>query len=270
MRGAGDGPVGKRLRVAVEAARRAGALTMERFGDLDLDVERKADATPVTEVDRAAERCLRRGVRDAFPDDGVLGEELSEREGTTGFRWILDPIDGTRSYVRGVPLFGTLVAVERRGRPVAGVIRLPALDEVVYAARGEGAWHRRGAGDAVPASVSGRSELSDALFLTTGVAGWRRKGAAAAYRALEERSRLSRTWGDCYGYALVATGRAEVMVDPFVDVWDAAALLPVLEEAGGTLTDWSGRARADGGEAVATNGHVADAVLEVLGEAAGR
>lgn len=259
-----DGPVGDRLELAVEAAREAGEITLEGFASGDLEVERKADDTPVTAADRRAERRLRRRIGDAFPGDGVMGEEHPDREGETGFRWILDPVDGTRSFVRGVPLYGTLVAVERDGTIEAGVIRMPALDEAVWAARGGGAWHRRGDADPVRASVSGRSELTEALFLTTEVASWRRKGAAGAYRALEGRCRLARTWGDCYGYLLVATGRAEVMVDPFVDLWDAAALVPVLEEAGGTLTDWRGRARADGGEAVATNGAVAGEVLEVL------
>lgn len=256
--------VSDRLELAVEAAREAGDLTLESFGAVDLEVERKPDDTPVTAVDREAERRLRRRIGDAFPGDGVVGEELPDLEGDTGFRWILDPIDGTRSFVRGVPLYGTLVGVERDGRMEAGVIRMPALDEAVWAARGRGAWHRRGDADAVRATVSDRSQLSEALFVTTEVASWRRKGAAAAYRTLEGRARLSRTWGDCYGYLLVATGRADVMVDPFMSLWDAAALLPVVEEAGGTLTDWNGRARVDGGEAVATNGAVADEVLEVL------
>lgn len=257
--------VGGRLELAVDAAREAGEITLESFASAGgPEVERKADGTPVTAADRRAERRLRRRIEEAFPGDGVVGEEHPDREGESGYRWILDPVDGTRSFVRGVPLYGTLVAVERDGRPEAGVIRMPALDETVWAARGGGAWHRRGGADPVRASVSDRSRLSEALFLTTEVATWRRKGAADAYRALEDRCRLARTWGDCYGYLLVATGRAEVMVDPYVNLWDAAALVPVLEEAGGTLTDWRGRPRADGGDAVATNGAVAEQVLEML------
>lgn len=259
-----DGAVEERLGVAVEAAREAGRVTLEHFRAAGLQVDRKADETPVTPADREAERALRRAVERAFPEDGVVGEELADRAGTSGVRWIVDPIDGTRSFVRGVPLYGTLVAIQREGRIEAGVIRMPALEETVYAARGGGAWHQRAEADAVPASVSARGALSEGLFVTTEVATWRQRSAADAYRRLEERSGLTRTWGDCYGYLLVATGRAEVMVDPFVSLWDAAALLPVLEEAGGTLTDWSGRARADGGEAVATNGTVAEEVLDVL------
>lgn len=264
-----DADVDDRLELAVAAAREAGGAALERFGSEGLGVERKADATPVTVADREAERRLRRRIGAEFPEDGVVGEELDDREGTTGFRWILDPIDGTRSFVRGVPLWGTLVAVERGGRVEAGVARLPALEEEVYAARGGGAWHRRGDADPRPARVSGRPELADGLFVTTAVRSWRRKEAADAYRRLERRAGLVRTWGDCYGYVLVATGRAEAMADPFVSLWDAAALLPVLREAGGTFTDWAGRARPDAGEAVATNGEVAEEVLEVLRPASG-
>lgn len=262
-----DPAVDERLNVAVEAAREAGDFTLEHFRADGLEVRRKADDTPVTAADRGAEELLRRRIEEAFPGDGVVGEEMADREGTTGFRWILDPIDGTRSFVRGVPLYGTLVAVERGGRIEAGVIRLPALEEGVHAARGQGAWHERPGGDTRPAEVSDRGSLSEGLFVTTEVATWRERGAGEAYRLMEERAGLTRTWGDCYGYLLVATGRAEVMVDPFVSVWDAAALLPVLEEAGGTVTDWSGNARADGGEAVATNGRVLEEVLEILGSA---
>lgn len=267
--GDADEDVVERLELAVDAAREAGEVTLETFAAGGLEVERKADDTPVTEVDREAERRLRGRIDGAFPGDGVAGEELPDREGDTGFRWVLDPIDGTRSFVHGVPLYGTLVAVERDGRVVAGVVRMPALDEAVWAARGHGAWHRRGDAEPVRASVSDRPDLSDGLFLTTEVRSWRRKGAVAARRALEDRCRLARTWGDCYGYLLVATGRAEVMVDPFVSLWDVAALLPVLEEAGGTLTDWRGRPRADGDDAVATNGAVADEVLGVLDAGSG-
>lgn len=265
MSEAADRSVGERLEVAVEAAKAAGRVTLEHFRGGGVPVERKADDTPVTAADREAERLLRRRIGECFPDDAVVGEELGDRAGTTGFRWILDPIDGTRSFVRGVPLYGTLVAVARGERVEAGVVRIPALDESVYAARGRGAWHERAGAERVPASVSGRSDLSESVFVTTDVGSWRRREADEAYRVLEERCGLARTWGDCYGYVLVATGRAEVMVDPFVSVWDAAALLPVLREAGGTLTDWQGRSRVDGGEAVATNGAVADEVLEVLG-----
>ena len=258
------GPVGERLALAVEIAREAGEATLEHFGAAELQVERKGDDTPVTEADRAAEELLRARIRSAFPGDAILGEEFGEAEGSSGFRWVLDPIDGTRSFVHGVPLYGTLVGLQRDGRTVAGVIRMPALDEGVHAARGHGAWHVVGGGEPVPARVSRTSDLREALFLTTEVGTWHERGAGDAFDLLRGRAALTRTWGDCYGYLLVATGRAEVMVDPVMSVWDAAALLPVLEEAGGSFPAWAGRGRPDGGEGVATSGRLADEVLAVL------
>lgn len=261
-----EGAVTARLALAVEIAREAGQVTLEHFRSRDLRVERKGDDTPVTAADRRAEELLRTRIAASFPDDGVLGEELGEEEGGSDFRWILDPIDGTRSFVHGVPLYGTLVAIQRAGGPVeAGVVRMPALGEAVHAARGGGAWHVVGEAEAVPARVSRTSDLDEALFLTTEVESWDRRGAGEAFSMLQERAALTRTWGDCYGYLLVATGRAEVMVDPAMSLWDAAALLPVLAEAGGTFTDWRGGGRPDGGDGLGTNGRLAGKVLEVLG-----
>lgn len=268
--GRGDDQVGRRLELAVRIAREAGELTLDHFRSRSLRVERKDDDTPVTAADREAETLLRRRIGDAFPGDAVVGEEHADRAGSSGYRWILDPIDGTKSFVHGVPLYGTLVAVQEPGGQVeAGVVRLPALSETLYAARGRGAWHVLGDARPVRARVSDRDRLEDGLFLTTEVPTWRRRGAGDAYRRLEERTRLARTWGDCYGYVLVATGRAEIMVDPFLSLWDAAALLPVMEEAGGRFTDWTGEARPDGGDGVGTNGRLDGEVLSVLGPFAG-
>jgi fructose-1,6-bisphosphatase/inositol monophosphatase family enzyme len=159
-------------------------------------------------------------------------------------------------------LFGTLVGVEQQKRSVIGVIVMPALDECVYAAVGQGAWHQRGGGAAQPAHVSSCARLSEALFLTSEIRFPNERRQQVLAR-LVEASRLNRTWGDCYGYVLVATGRAEVMVDPVMNVWDAAALAPILTEAGGTLTDWQGTETIYAGEAIATNGKVLDEVLAI-------
>jgi len=248
-----------RLLFAYDAAAAAGRVTLEYFGRQDLEVERKADLTPVTAADRAAETELRRLIAAAYPHDAVLGEEFGETAGESGYRWILDPIDGTKSFVQGVPLYGTLVAVEQGGRGVVGVIHLPALNETVYAARGLGAHWVRGSDDPRPARVSTVRTLAQGLFLTTSVAPYGER--RPVYDALVNATRLSRGWGDCYGYALVATGRAEVMVDPAMAIWDAAALQPVLEEAGGTFTDWKGEPTIHGGEGIGTNGAVLTEVL---------
>ncbi len=256
--------ISQRLELAVDAARSAGHITLEYFRRDDLTVERKGDDSPVTIADRQAEDHLRRRIAEHYPDDAVMGEELSDTEGTTGFRWILDPIDGTKSFIHGVPLFGTLIGVEYEGKSTLGVIRIPALDECVYAAIGSGAWYTQGDDSPRPARVSSCQSLAEALFLTSEVKTFDEVDRRDAYRRLEAATRLTRTWGDCYGYLLLVTGRAEVMVDPVMAAWDAAALLPILQEAGGTFTDWQGNPTTHAGEGIGTNGHLLDEVLRVI------
>jgi histidinol phosphatase-like enzyme (inositol monophosphatase family) len=253
-----------RLSLALDIAREAGRHTLTYFGRPELQVDRKADESPVTIADREAELLLRERIAAAMPDDAILGEEFPERPGTSGYRWILDPIDGTKSFIHGVPLYGTMVGVEHNGRSLIGVVVLPALDEVVYAEAGQGAWRQRGVGEALRAHVSKISTLADSLFLTSEVASFRGKERMDAYLRLDEACRLSRTWGDCFGYLLVATGRAEVMLDPVMNVWDAAAVQSIIEEAGGTFTDWRGESTIHSGEGVATNGRVREEVLAIL------
>jgi len=258
-----DHPLQARLEVAVRAARAAGQRTLAFFQQDNFRVERKADDTPVTEADREAEQFLRRQIAAAFPEDGILGEEFGEQPGRSEFRWILDPIDGTKSFICGVPLYATLVGVERDGRGVIGVIDVPGLDECVYAASGLGAWYIRANGAPRPARVSTRKTLADGLFVTSEVESFAERGAPEAYHALAARAYITRTWGDAYGYLLVATGRAEAMVDPILSLWDTAPLQPILEEAGGTFTDWQGRPTIHGGEGIGTNRLVLDEVLAI-------
>jgi histidinol phosphatase-like enzyme (inositol monophosphatase family) len=253
-----------RLELAVDAARRAGELTLQHFNRPDLHVEPKRDGTPVTVADRQAEEYLRNRIAAAFPADAVLGEEMPERPGTSNFRWIIDPIDGTKSFVHGVPLYGTLVGVEFEQRSVIGVVVLPALEEYVYAARGQGAWwHLRGCDQPRPARVSQVDRLAEATFCVTSVSEFIRTGRLSAYDELRGQCRLVRGWGDCYGYVLVATGRAEIMIEPELSLWDMAALLPILEEAGGTFTDWKGNPTIYSGEGLATNGRLREQVLAI-------
>ncbi len=251
------------LAFALAAAREAGALTLEYFGSGRLGVERKPDGSPVTEADHEAERLLVTRICEAFPDDGILGEESVERPGKSGRRWILDPIDGTRSFVQGVPLYGTLVALEAEGRATVGVVCLPALREAVFAALGEGAfWARDLRRDeaTVRARVSAVDRLDQALFCTTSPKGFEKSGHTAFYRRVHDRAKTERGWGDCYGHVLVATGRAEVMLDPIMSIWDCAALQPIVEEAGGRFTDFSGAPTHRGGSAISTNLALADEV----------
>jgi histidinol-phosphatase len=251
-----------RLELARRAALEAGKLTLEYFRSETLAVELKLDRSPVTVADREAEQLLRREIAAAFSDDAILGEEFPEKPGTSGWRWILDPIDGTKSFIRGVPLYGTMVGVEHEGRSAAGVVFIPALDECMYASMGQGAWYQAGGSAPRRAQVSARGKLSEALLCAsdTRIAATQR---ARAYARLQQAVAVSRTWGDCYGYLLVATGRAEVMIDPVMNVWDAAAIQPIVLEAGGTFTDWQGRETIHSGEGIATNGRVLDEVLAI-------
>ncbi len=261
-----DDAVRRRLDFAISIGREAGRHTLSYFRQPDLAVERKSDRSPVTVADREAELLMRRRISTAFADDAILGEEFGEVPGTSGFRWILDPIDGTKSFIGGVPLYSTLIGVEFHQEPVLGFIGIPALDELAFAAVGQGAFYCHGEGAPRPARVSERKRLGEGIFVTSQVDSFDARGAAGAFRRLQGAAYVTRTWGDAYGYLLVATGRVEVMVDPIMNLWDAAAILPVVVEAGGTFTDWQGRPTTRGGEGVATNGHVLDEVLAITRE----
>ncbi|MBZ0159277.1 histidinol-phosphatase [Candidatus Methylomirabilis sp.] len=246
------------LDFAVEAAREAGEIVMEYF-QTALTPERKPDRTLVTAADRKAEERLRALIREAYPDHGILGEEFGEQQSGSGRTWIIDPLDGTASFVHGVPLFGVLLGLEVDGEIVLGVANLPALNELVSAGRGLGCfWNGR------RATVSGVDDLKEALLLYTDGANFEPHGRDAAFRHLIAATRMHRSWGDCYGHILVATGRAEVMLDPAMNIWDCAALLPILLEAGGTFTDWQGRPTVRGGNAISTNTRLFDQVMQAV------
>jgi histidinol phosphatase-like enzyme (inositol monophosphatase family) len=241
------------MEAVAEVARLAGGVAARHFRSRLLAVERKGDGSEVTAADREAERAAREWIEARFPGDGILGEELGAARPEAARRWLLDPIDGTATFVRGAPLWGTLVAVAAGDEVLAGCAYYPAVEELVVAAPGEGCWW-----NGSRCAVSAVGDLSAATVLTTDERFRTREGTAlrdrlAGWRALAERAAVSRSWGDCYGYLLVATGRAEVMVDPVLSPWDSAVLLPIVEEAGGVLTDWEGTRTAFGGSAVATN-----------------
>ena len=270
MNNAPNDPIQTRLKSAVRIAREAGDVTLDYFHRRDLAVEFKADSSPVTAADRAAEELLRGRIADEFPDDSIFGEEFGATIGTSGYQWVLDPIDGTKSFVHGVPLYTTLVAVLAEEQPKLGVIYAPACGELVYAATGGGCWYsdvRQGDGAPTPARVSSVRQLRESLLLTSEIQSFstgRKNDALAVYLELQRSARLARTWGDGYGYLMVATGRAEVMIDPVMNLWDAAPLQTVIEEAGGKFTDWQGRPTVHSGESIATNGLVADEVLAIV------
>jgi len=246
------------LDFAVDIARGAGEITLKYFRQ-DPETSKKADGSFVTIADREAEKFLRQRILERFPDDTVLGEEEGESKGNSGRRWVVDPIDGTFAFVHGVPFYGVLIGVEVDDEPTVGVVNIPALDEIVYGAKGRGAFL-----NGRPARVSVTTGLEESLVLCTEFSACERYGFGAAAAELQRRAKATRTWGDCYGYVLVATGRAEVMLDPVMNLWDCAALLPIIEEAGGTFTDWRGVRTISGGNSVATNGLLFDEVMMIV------
>jgi histidinol-phosphatase len=252
--------LGGRMEFASDVARAAGAVALRHFGK-GIAVERKADRTPVTAADREAEDLIRGRIEAAYPRDGILGEERGEKPGTSGRRWIIDPIDGTKSFIQGVPLFGVIIGLEGPEGAEGGAVYMPALDELVCAARGEGTWWngRR-------ARVSAVSDLAEACVVYTSLRNFDAgpPGARAAWARISSATRIQRGWGDCYGHVLVATGRAEVMLDPLLNPWDCAPFPVILEEAGGSFTDWGGNRTFRGGSGISTNGRLYERIRALL------
>ncbi|WP_164019716.1 histidinol-phosphatase [Pyxidicoccus trucidator] len=247
------------MQAAAEVARKAGDVALGFFRG-GIAVDTKSDGTPVTVADRTAEQAARDWLEARFPEDGILGEEFGETRPGAERRWILDPIDGTKTFIRGVPLWGTLVALAKGERILVGAAYFPAVGEMLVAAPGQGCfWNDK------PTRVSTQSELSKAVLLSTDERFLLHPERGEAWRGLAKEAAMDRTWGDCYGYLLVATGRAEVMVDEVLSPWDAAALQPIIEEAGGVFTDWKGRATSFGGDCIATNGALSRVVRGRLG-----
>ena len=246
------------LEAAREFGAAAGEVTLRYFGGV-VDAEAKGDGSPVTVADREAEQLIRRRVEDRFPDHGVLGEEFPPTNEGARVRWILDPIDGTRSFMRGVPLYGVLIGVEVEGEPVVGVAHFPALGEMVSAGKGLGCFLNEN-----PCAVSTVDTVEKSLVTTTDVERILSRDEGPGWRTLQQRAAFSRTWGDCYGHILVATGRSEIHVDPILSPWDAGPLLTILEEAGGRFTSLEGEATIHGGSGVSTNGTLHAEVLALL------
>ena len=244
------------LTVAMDAAYTGGKRTLAYF-NAGVNVETKADDTPVTIADREAEATIRAIIHAKYPTHSILGEEGGATDGDPDYRWIIDPLDGTKSFVRGVPLYGTLVGLEVGGVPQVGAVYMPALNEMLSAATGLGCrWNGR------PVRVSSVDKLEEATVSTTSSESTRKRGGM--WDRLASQVKLTRGWSDVYGYALVATGRIEIMLDAAMNPWDCAPLLPIMQEAGGKFTDWNGAPTIHGRDAFATNGLLHDDVLEIL------
>ncbi|WPB81550.1 histidinol-phosphatase [Archangium violaceum] len=247
------------LQAAEEVARKSGDVALGYFRQ-GVTVDTKGDGTPVTVADQTAEKTAREWIEARFPEDGILGEEFGETRAGAKRRWILDPIDGTKTFIRGVPLWGTLVAVAEGEKILAGAAYFPPVGEMLVAAPGQGCWW-----NGKRTRVSAEADLSKALVLSTDERFLVHPDRGEKWRTLTSKAAVARTWGDCYGYLLLATGRAEVMVDELLSPWDAAALQPIVEEAGGVFTDWTGARTSFGGNGIATNAALAEQVRELLG-----
>ncbi len=253
-----------RYELAVDTAKRAGGLALKYYpganvGDFARQVEWKEDLSPVTAADRAGEAYLRETLLSKFPDDGFLGEEYGEKPGASGFRWIIDPIDGTRNFVRGIPLWGTLVGLEYRGEPIAGVACVPVLGYTYRALRGDGAYR-----DEDRIHVSAVNDLADAQLFYSSLSWFAKVNSEGAFLELARRTQRQRGFGDFYGFVLVAQGSGELMIEYGVHIWDVAAIRPIVEEAGGRFSDWDGAPRIDRPDVIASNGRLHDEALRYL------
>lgn len=254
----------KRFELAKRLAVLGGKSTLKFFQQDNFEVIKKSDGSPLTLADQTCEKLMRAEIESAFPEDGIVGEEFGVKETTNPIRWILDPIDGTKSFISGVPLYGTMVAVEVDGTATIGVCFFPGLDEGIFACVGHGAWSFRGELDPVRARVSQKTELADCVIVSSDDSTFAERNADAIWRALDQAVYFSRTWGDAYGYMLVATGRVDLMIDPILNIWDAAAVKPIIDEAGGKFTDWAGEPKIDSGDAIGSNGLIHSAVLKII------
>ena len=258
------------LRFAHVLADAADDITMRRFRALDLRVEAKADLTPVTDADLATEESLRNVLSRARPRDAMLGEEFG-KTGVGQRCWVIDPIDGTKNFVRGVPVWATLIGLMADGEVTVGVVSAPALGRRWWAGRDGGAWTGRSLTKATACRVSGVASLADASLSYSGLSSWERSGHLTQFLRLAASVWRTRAYGDFWSHVLVAEGAVDVSAEVEVTLWDLAALQIIVAEAGGAFTDLSGKARPDGGSAVCTNGLLHDEVLGLLaGNAADR
>jgi histidinol-phosphatase len=255
------------LSLAHVLADTADSISMARFRAHDLHVESKPDLTPVSDADTAVERAIRATLARTRPRDGVLGEEFGTVAAAAGpgtRQWVIDPIDGTKNFVRGVPIWATLIALMEGDQPVVGLVSAPALGRRWWAATGHGAYAGRHTTAATPIKVSGVRRLADASVCYSSLNGWAETGRLPAILDLIQGGWRSRAYGDFYGYMLVAEGAVDVMVEPELSLWDLAALIPIVTEAGGIFTDLAGRPGPAGGSAVASNGILHENLLQLL------
>jgi histidinol-phosphatase len=247
------------LTFARQLAYRAGRITLSHYNK-GIHHDLKEDESPVTAADQATEEFIRTEIERAYPSHAIVGEEFGEKAREENpFRWIVDPIDGTKSFIKGVPFYSVLIALEIEGISRVGAVCFPALDEILYAADGLGCWW-----NGKRARVSDVSELKKAVFAYTSWSGFRTTKRLKAFERFHKEFFFGRGWGDSYGYHVVATGRAEVMLDPSIEVWDVAPFAPIFREAGGFFGSWAGKEGHMHGEAIACNSALKGKILELI------
>lgn len=247
------------LQQAAEEFAKLGGNTTLNYFKKSFQLERKSDQSPVTNADREAESIIREQIRKHFPGHGIIGEEFGTENEDSEVVWVLDPIDGTKSFIHGIPFYTTLIGILVRNKPEVGIIYAPALDEMVSAATGKGCKLN---GEKITTRTC--TSLAEATFLTTEVDTFDEYGFGDPFRKLLSSTRLHRTWGDAYGHMMVATGRADLMIDPILNLWDAAAILPVVTEAGGRYFDVFGKPSIQTGNAISCSAGIADDVLRIF------
>ena len=255
--------VSDRMNFAIEVIADAHAFVLGHYQS-GVAIHRKADDSPVTIADKGAEQLLRDRIKATFADDAIMGEEHDDQPGSSGYRWILDPIDGTKAFIHGVPLFGCLIGLEHEDRMIGGLCGFPALNELIYASEGQGAWWRKDEAEPTRCQVTDTSDIAEAMMSYTQVSGYAETNRTAAFERLVSATRLARGWGDCYGHMLVATGRADISIDPEMNPWDSAALIPIVQEAGGHFFGWNGEASIHTNDGISTNANLRDAVLAAI------
>jgi histidinol-phosphatase len=269
-----DPAIKSRLSLALDATFDAGKAVAEFYFGMPIDVVWKGDGSPVTKADERAEKILRQRIGNVFPDDAIIGEEHEDEQGTSGFKWIIDPLDGTEAFVRKLPIFGTLVGLEYHGEMVAGICFMPAQREFAWAMKGGGCWwvqDTTGAYDvetlrerAIRAQCSPVSDLTKAMITTTGQGAFHRSGQVGKFLRLRDATRKDRGFGHCWGHLLVVTGRMDISIEPKIREWDIAPFAAMLAESGGRLTNFEGEATVYSGNVVCSNGVLHDATIAAL------
>jgi histidinol-phosphatase len=252
-----------RYELAVDAARQGGDFARQiydqTFQSRDMEVIHKQDNSPVTIADRGAEQLIRELIGKHFPNDGFLGEEFGDQPGSTGYRWIIDPIDGTKSFIRHVPMWGTLIGLEFEGEQIAGVVYMPVFGHLYRALRGDGAYFND-----VRIRTSAVNNLSEAFLCYSSIQWFTKHGKLDQFLRMYDSTARQRGYGDFYGFMLVAQGSCDLMIDHGVSPWDVSAVCAIVEEAGGKFTDWDGQPGIHRPDVVATNGHLHETALELL------